>query len=72
MLGNGMVIDPKAFFEEADRLMAQGVEVTPERVKDQLARASDSPLSSRARSHERRASRQRKSRHDAARHRSGV
>src|SRR5438105_11641827 len=28
-----MVIDPKAFFEEADRLMAQGVQVTPERVK---------------------------------------
>ncbi len=32
VLGNGMVIDPKAFFEEADRLMAQGLEVTPERV----------------------------------------
>jgi len=33
VLGNGMVIDPKAFFEEADRLTSQGVEVTPERVK---------------------------------------
>lgn len=33
VLGNGMVIDPKAFFEEADRLMVQGVSVTPERVK---------------------------------------
>ena len=33
VLGNGMVIDPKAFFEEADRLMAQGIRVTPERVK---------------------------------------
>src|SRR5438874_3504716 len=33
VLGNGMVIDPKAFFEEADRLMSQGVQVTPERVK---------------------------------------
>src|SRR5206468_3221644 len=33
VLGNGMVIDPKAFFEEADRLMAQGIKVTPERVK---------------------------------------
>ncbi|HEX7174943.1 MAG TPA: adenylosuccinate synthase [Pyrinomonadaceae bacterium] len=32
VLGNGMVIDPKAFFEEADRLASQGVEVTPERV----------------------------------------
>ncbi len=32
VLGNGMVIDPKAFFEEADRLMEQGLEVTPERV----------------------------------------
>src|SRR5436189_2340498 len=33
VLGNGMVIDPKAFFKEADRLMAQGIKVTPERVK---------------------------------------
>jgi adenylosuccinate synthase len=32
VLGNGMVIDPKAFFEEADRLAAQGIMVTPERV----------------------------------------
>jgi adenylosuccinate synthase len=32
VLGNGMVIDPKAFFEEADRLAAQGIKVTPERV----------------------------------------
>jgi adenylosuccinate synthase len=33
VLGNGMVIDPKAFFAEADRLAAQGLEVTPERVR---------------------------------------
>src|SRR5256886_13957934 len=33
VLGNGMVIDPKAFFEEADRFSEQGLEVTPERVK---------------------------------------
>src|ERR1700745_1103974 len=33
VLGNGMVIDPKAFFEEADRLMAQGIKITPDRVK---------------------------------------
>src|SRR5258707_2747563 len=33
VLGNGMVIDPAAFFEEADRLMAQGISITPERVK---------------------------------------
>jgi adenylosuccinate synthase len=32
VLGNGMVIDPKAFFEEADQLAAQGVSVTPKRV----------------------------------------
>ncbi len=32
VLGNGMVIDPKAFFEEADRLAEQGIEVTPARV----------------------------------------
>ena len=33
VLGNGMVIDPMAFFEEADRLIAQGIVVSPERVK---------------------------------------
>src|SRR5213083_867432 len=33
VLGNGMVIDPQAFFEEADRLMAQGIAITPNRVK---------------------------------------
>ena len=33
VLGNGMVIDPKAFFEEADRLSSQGIQITPERVK---------------------------------------
>ena len=33
VLGNGMVIDPKAFFEEVDRLSDQGIEVSPERVK---------------------------------------
>ncbi len=33
VLGNGMVIDPKAFFEEADRLATQGLRVAPERVK---------------------------------------
>jgi adenylosuccinate synthase len=33
VLGNGMVIDPNAFFEEADRFSVQGLEVTPERVK---------------------------------------
>jgi adenylosuccinate synthase len=33
VLGNGMVIDPKAFFIEADRLTQQGIEVSPERVK---------------------------------------
>ena len=33
VLGNGMVIDPKAFFEEAGRLLDQGIEVSPARVK---------------------------------------
>ncbi|HZT59954.1 MAG TPA: adenylosuccinate synthase [Pyrinomonadaceae bacterium] len=33
VLGNGMVIDPIAFFAEADRLSEQGLAVTPERVK---------------------------------------
>src|ERR1700755_3359873 len=33
VLGNGRVIDPKAFFVEQDRLTQQGIEVSPERVK---------------------------------------
>src|SRR5919205_184924 len=33
VLGNGMVIDPIAFFAEADRLTSQGLQFTPERVK---------------------------------------
>src|SRR5215208_1303203 len=33
VLGNGMVIDPIAFFAEADRLTAQGLSITPERLK---------------------------------------
>ncbi|MBA2378763.1 MAG: adenylosuccinate synthase [Blastocatellia bacterium] len=33
VLGNGMVIEPKAFFEEIDQIAEQGVEVSPERLK---------------------------------------
>ncbi|HEY0428621.1 MAG TPA: adenylosuccinate synthase [Pyrinomonadaceae bacterium] len=33
VLGNGMVIDPKAFFEEVDQMKEQGISVTPERLK---------------------------------------
>ena len=33
VLGNGMVIDPKAFFEEVDQMHRQGISVTPERLK---------------------------------------
>jgi adenylosuccinate synthase len=33
VLGNGMVIDPKAFFEEVDHIQTQGISVTPERLK---------------------------------------
>lgn len=33
VLGNGMVIDPKAFFEEVDQMSSQGVMITPERLK---------------------------------------
>ncbi|MEJ7846572.1 MAG: adenylosuccinate synthase [Pyrinomonadaceae bacterium] len=33
VLGNGMVIDPKAFFEEVDQIGQQGIEVSPERLK---------------------------------------
>lgn len=33
VLGNGMVIDPKAFFEEVDQIKLKGVDVSPERLK---------------------------------------
>ncbi len=33
VLGNGMVIDPKAFFEEVDQMIGQGISVTPDRLK---------------------------------------
>jgi adenylosuccinate synthase len=33
VLGNGMVIDPKAFFEEVDQMVSQGISITPERLK---------------------------------------
>ncbi len=33
VLGNGMVIDPKAFFEEVDQIRTQGISVTPDRLK---------------------------------------
>jgi adenylosuccinate synthase len=33
VLGNGMVIDPKAFFEEVDQMKEQGISITPERLK---------------------------------------
>jgi adenylosuccinate synthase len=33
VLGNGMVIDPKAFFEEVDQMSAQGIDINPDRLK---------------------------------------
>ncbi len=33
VLGNGMVIDPIAFFNEVDEIMGKGVSVTPDRLK---------------------------------------
>ena len=33
VLGNGMVIDPKAFFEEVDQMAGQGISITPDRLK---------------------------------------
>ncbi|NNE68684.1 MAG: adenylosuccinate synthase [Pyrinomonadaceae bacterium] len=33
VLGNGMVIDPRAFFEEVDQMTSQGISITPDRLK---------------------------------------
>jgi adenylosuccinate synthase len=54
VLGNGMVIDPKAFFVEADRLIEQGIEVSPGASKDKFASSPHSALSPSFGSHERR------------------
>ena len=40
IIGNGVVIDPKALFEEIDRITAQGISVTP----DNLKIAENAPL----------------------------
>jgi adenylosuccinate synthase len=33
VLGNGMVIDPRAFFEEVDQMIGQGMTINPDRLK---------------------------------------
>src|SRR4026208_730830 len=33
VIGNGMVIDPKAFFEEVDQIQEKGISGTPARLK---------------------------------------
>lgn len=33
VLGNGMVIDPKAFFREVDEMIEKGISITPDRLK---------------------------------------
>lgn len=33
VLGNGMVIDPKAFFEEVDQIKEKGIDISPDRLK---------------------------------------
>ncbi len=33
VLGNGMVIDPRAFFEEVDQMIEKGISITPDRLK---------------------------------------
>lgn len=33
VLGNGMVIDPKAFFEEVDQIIGQGIPISPGRLR---------------------------------------
>jgi adenylosuccinate synthase len=71
VLGNGMVIDPKAFFVEADRLTQQGIEVSPERVKISSRAHLIFPYH-RARPYERRASRKREGWHYVARYWSGL
>ena len=72
VIGNGVVLDPRALLEEIDRLKAQGVDVTPRQSAHRRERHPDPAAASGAR--RRSANRRTRDahRHHPARHRPGL
>jgi adenylosuccinate synthase len=71
IIGNGVVVDPHAFFAELDKLAALDIDVTG-RLLVQRQGSRDSAVSPRARFTGRGEARRAEDRHDVARHRAGV
>ena len=72
IIGNGVVLDPRALIEEIDKLAAMGVAVTPENLR--IAENTTLILSVHQELDAIRENRQRRHayRHDATRHRPGI
>ena len=69
IIGNGVVVDPRALIDEIARLKKQGVAVTPRKSAHCRERAADPAAAPRARRGARGRIGQRRDRHHQARHR---
>ena len=72
VIGNGVVIDPRALLEEIDRLKGQGVDVTPQKPAHRRERHADPAAAPGARRHSRILQRAHAGRHHPSRHRPGL
>ena len=72
VIGNGVVLDPKALLEEIDRLRGQGVAVSPDSLRIAENVTLDPAASPGARRDARARLRQGRDRHHRARHRPGL
>ena len=72
VIGNGVVLDPRALLEEIDRLAGQGVSVTPGQPAHRRECHADPAAASAARCRARDAQSGNAHRHHRARHRSGL
>ena len=72
VIGNGVVLDPKALLEEIDRLQGQGVAVSPDSLRIAENVDLDPAAAPGARRDARARLRQRRDRHHRARHRPGL
>ena len=72
VIGNGVVLDPRALLDEIDRLAEQGVKVTPQSLRIAENVAADPAAASGARCHPRILEHADPHRHHAARHRPGL
>ena len=72
VIGNGVVLDPRALIEEIDRLAGQGVDGHAGQSAHRRERHADPVAASGTRHHRARSRRQDAHRHDPARHRPGL